>query len=636
MKSRMRDWASIAVIGLALVGFVGCGGDDGGGGGITPTANTWTIVAYMAGNNNLDYSQNINSFVVEDLQEMELIGSTDDVNIIAIISSLKSGGDANVHYIEYHPDEVGDNISSTILEAWGQKDMSDPETLEDFIELALDEYPADRYMLIIDNHGGGWAGACTDDNAGGLPMKIAEMRQAINQADVSGWDNQFDIVLFHACLMASAEVAYGLRDCADWMLACQFVMPMESILSSEIWLETLTEDATIEPVDLCREIAQSVKNRAIARGNITHMSVLDLSLATSLASRVGDLADVLPATPDYQYWNEVLDAWYNTHVTDYDDPSQIDLREFINNLLDEPNIGSDGGIVDEKAQEVLDVINDMVDYTTTNAIGIPRGGMNIYFPYLVEQWDGEYSNTDFADSNWDTFVSYFIQGIETLLGGTLEIYSNPAGAAIAIDGADTGEVTPYSFSLTEGTYDVGLSMAGYLPYAQTASVSQGQTTTVNATLTEEGGGGDDYFVVQGTVEWYDGRGLTDCYVILSTWGYGGELEYVGYMDVNEVTGAFSSDDYLSGTRSLLIDVWDDADLDEELSDVDGWNAVDYNGDGFWPTPGDEIPMSDGNAYNFDMTLYEYGGKGLRVNRLFHPIGDGPSRRLLEGMPRLGR
>ena len=52
----------------------------------------WTIMVYADGNNNLDISQNNTSYVIEDIQEMEEVGSTDKVKIIAAVSSIKRGG----------------------------------------------------------------------------------------------------------------------------------------------------------------------------------------------------------------------------------------------------------------------------------------------------------------------------------------------------------------------------------------------------------------------------------------------------------------------------------------------------------------------------------------------------------------
>jgi len=287
----------LAALAVLVLAAAGCGGDNGATEPTAP-ARDWTILAYMAGNNNLDYSENINSFVIEDLQEMEMIGSCDQVEIVAVISSLKNGGDANVYHVECHPDEIGDEISSELLVAWGQKDMSDPQTLTDFLELGLASYPSERTMLIIDDHGAGWAGACTDDPAGGQPMSVAQMRQAILAVDAGdSFDGKFDLIVFHACLMASAEVAYGLKDVADYMVACQFVMPMESILHSDAWLAHLKDNPAIGASDLGVRIAQDVKTRANARGKTCHMSVLDLTKATTLTSRVGDLGDALPSSP---------------------------------------------------------------------------------------------------------------------------------------------------------------------------------------------------------------------------------------------------------------------------------------------------------------------------------------------------
>jgi len=601
---------------------VGCGGDDDGGTDPTPPAGDWTILAYMAGNNNLDYSENINSFVIEDLQEMEMIGSSDRVEIIAVVSSLKNGGDANVYHVEYHPDEIGDQISSELLAAWGQKDMSDPQTLTDFLELGLERYPSERTVLIIDNHGAGWAGACTDDPAGGEPMTIAQTRQAIGAVDVGDrFDGRFDLIVFHACLMASVEVAYGLHDVADYMVACQFVMPMESILNCDAWLDRLRDEPDMSPTDLGIHIAQDVKTRANQRGKICHMSVLDLSKATTLTSRIGDLGDALPTDAQDPLWAEVLDAWNNTHVTNYDDPATVDLRELVTNILNEPNLAQQGSYVETVGQQVLDSINEMVVFTTTNAIGITRGGMNIYMPYQAQQWRPVYSQTAFAANNWDTFVQAFIQGIQDLLTGALEINSTPAGAAIVLDGEDTGAVTPATANLPEGNYQVRLTLAGYQPWQQTVHVAAGQTTTINAQLVEEGGGGEG-FTVQGTVQWNDGRNLTDCFLLLYR-EQGGQLQLAYTVDVNEASGQFQGQIGTDGT--YWVEMWDDADQNDDFSVGDGWNAIDADGDQQYPTWGDGIEMTAGHTYTFEFTIFELtGGKDLRLHRNFRPAAGGPT------------
>ncbi len=613
-RSLTASWAVIPLLVLTL-GYLGCGGDDGPAKPPTDTGTTWTIVAYMAGNNNLDYSQNINSFVIEDLQEMEQIGSNDDVQIISICSSLKNGADASIYHVEFFEDEVGDQISSTELAAWGQKDMSDPETLKDFLEMALDDYPADRYMLLVDNHGAGWMGSCTDDPAGGSPMTIEEMKDAIQDVDVLGWDNHFDLIVFHACLMASAEVAYGLRDVGDYMVACQFVMPMESILASELWLQDMVDDPEIEPAALGTKIAQYVKQRADQRDDQTAMSVVDLSLSTRLTSRIGDLSDVLPISQDDPLWAEVHNAWGTTHYTQYDDPATVDLREFIKNILLEPNLGQDGGIVEEKAQLVLDTINDMVLYTTTTVIGITRGGLNIYLPYLAEQWHNDYSDIAFSDSNWDAFAGRFIQGIQEELGGTLAINSNPAGASIVINGENTGEVTPAQFSVPEGTYSVVLNMDGYQAWSSNAGVTASQTTTINADLVAVGGGGD--FTVYGTVAWFDNRPLTNCVVGVYE-DNGGQLSWVADIPV----GANGQYTMSSGDVGVYwLDVWDDVNSSGwPPDDVDGWNALDLNGNLQWPDAEDGLQVQADHSYQVDFTVYQVGGgKSLRINRNFGPL-----------------
>lgn len=614
MKKRYLTYGSILLLLLTGINYVGCGGSDGPSNPEDRSGTTWTVVAYMAGNNNLDYSQNVNSFVIEDLQEMEKVGSSDKLNIIAICSSLKNGGDASIYHVEFHEDEVGDNISSTELAAWGQKDMSDPETLKDFLEYTIEDFQADRYMLIVDNHGSGWAGSCTDDPAGGAPMSLQEMKDAILEADVSGWDNHFDIVVFHACLMASAEVAYGLHEIGEYMLACQFMMPMESILASERWLGDLSEDLEMTPTELGTKIVQYIKQRAEQRDGHTAMSITDMKLSVQLASRIGDLSDVLPNNPNDSLWNEVLSARANTHITNLDDPATVDLREFIKNILQQPNLGSQGGIVEENAQLVLDTINEMVIYTTTTAIGITRGGLNIYLPYLEEQWHPDYSEIDFADNNWDQFVRNFINGVQSEIGGTLVINSNPAGATIFVGGEDTEAVTPAQFDAPEGTYAISLVLEGYQEWTTNASVQSGQTTTVNADLVPAGGG--DEFTIFGDVAWFDNRPLTECYVGVYE-NIGGELSWVVDIPV-AANGQYSMTSTDEGV--YWFDVWDDVNGNGwPPDDGDGWNALDLNGNLQWPDAADGLEVSAGNSYNIPFTVYEVGSKNLKFSRIYGPL-----------------
>jgi len=67
--------------------------------------------------------------------------------------------------------------------------------------------------------------------------------------------------------------------------------------------------------------------------------------------------------------------------------------------------------------------------------------------------------------------------------GSLAVNSTPAGAAITLDGTETGQVTPYTFdALTPGEHTVAVNLAGYEPASQTVSVVAGSTVNAEFTL----------------------------------------------------------------------------------------------------------------------------------------------------------
>jgi hypothetical protein len=72
-------------------------------------------------------------------------------------------------------------------------------------------------------------------------------------------------------------------------------------------------------------------------------------------------------------------------------------------------------------------------------------------------------------------------------GATLSVTSKPEGAAIVLDGKNTGKLTPSQFSaLKPGTHNVTLQRTGYLEQSSSVSIEAGQASTLNLALTQLG------------------------------------------------------------------------------------------------------------------------------------------------------
>jgi hypothetical protein len=73
------------------------------------------------------------------------------------------------------------------------------------------------------------------------------------------------------------------------------------------------------------------------------------------------------------------------------------------------------------------------------------------------------------------------------LSAMLSVASTPAGAAIVVDGKDTGKLTPSQFALsTPGAHTVTLRRYGYLEAGNSVNVEAGQTASLNLALTALG------------------------------------------------------------------------------------------------------------------------------------------------------
>jgi hypothetical protein len=121
------------------------GTDTGSVTGNRATAQAkWTFMVYMAGDNNLDGA------ALRDIAEMARAGSTKDVNILVQLDRIEDNLTRRFRITQ------GGGFKKDCVESFGDTNTGDPKILYDFVKWAADNYPADRYALILWNHGSGW------------------------------------------------------------------------------------------------------------------------------------------------------------------------------------------------------------------------------------------------------------------------------------------------------------------------------------------------------------------------------------------------------------------------------------------------------------------------------------------------
>jgi hypothetical protein len=369
----------------------------------------WTVMVYLDADNNLENAG------IDDINEMEMVGSTSEVNIVvqvdrvpySVLASSNHGYDDDTsngnwtttrrYYITN--DLNPDLISSPLIADLGELNMGDPQTLVDFANWAAINYPAKKYLLVIWNHGGGFRSLnlakdiALDDTNGGDKITMPELKEALSMISAQIGKN-IDLVGMDACFMAMTEVAYQIKDYADIMVASEEVEPGDG------WpYDTILSQLVSNPLMSSEELATDIVDKYIysyPSNNVTQ-SAIDLSYMDTLAGQLSNLALAVMSdtlTPKNIYINA---AYYSQY---YGDPDFIDLYDFCNQLLAYSNSLE----VKNIALNIQQTLNYAVIKSGYSGLGVSRSrGLSIYFPYYY--YDNFYNYTNFSqDTFWDEML----------------------------------------------------------------------------------------------------------------------------------------------------------------------------------------------------------------------------------------
>lgn len=187
----------------------------------------------------------------DDLSEMIAAKKNDRVNILIETVGTKSwspryaiASDRSQRY------RVTDRGLALVDDSLGQLDTTIPATLSDFIRWGAENYPADRYILLFWNHGGGpvYGFGYDEYQTYSSTLTIDEMQIALRDGGVF-----FDLIGMDCCLMSSLEVAFALYDHCDYTLLSEDFEPGCGWAHTE-WLTALAEDPAISTPELAKTV----------------------------------------------------------------------------------------------------------------------------------------------------------------------------------------------------------------------------------------------------------------------------------------------------------------------------------------------------------------------------------------------
>ncbi|MBP3891638.1 MAG: hypothetical protein J6D29_05645 [Solobacterium sp.] len=258
--------------------------------------------------------------------------------------------------------------------------MSEKDSLEDFLKWAKEAYPADRYMLVLWDHGGGFSlGFGVDDlnkKQNGSTMLMHDLVDAIKNSGM-----KFDLIGFDACLMQTIENAVALEPYADYYLASEEVEGGLGWYYTEAFGK-LAQDPTIPTVEFGKELIGTFDELTtrVKDGEIDTMSTLSLVDLRTVKPIYEELEKLFTISKerineDPEYFADVSLAARNAYT--FQNNEQIDLIHYLTILeaLDYDNRICEG----DACLTLADHIKASIPYRNKNsAQGI--NGMALTFP----------------------------------------------------------------------------------------------------------------------------------------------------------------------------------------------------------------------------------------------------------------
>lgn len=382
----MKKIINLVMLMVVAVAFYACNG--GGGGSSSPTLPNTTVLVYIIGTDLQSNNQNGYNNIVE----MESVGSTVNMNVILQTGGAKeSQGKQNIDWTRNQRWKVMKgyltNLADLGPDGGSGGNMGSESTFANFVSWGVKNYPAQKYIVILWDHGGGINVGIGSDGVTESTIAVSQIANALNS--VSQAQNvKFEIAGFDACLMATAEVGAVMESSSKYMAASEDVEPGGGWAYTP-FLRYVTNYPTANGAQIGRVIADSYALK-MAKEEIT-FSITDLSKMPALKTATNAFADRL-----LRYTQESTGTWkqiararinsldFSTSAIMDETLDLVDMQQFVGNAVNNINryIGEDSALT-AAGDELAIAIQNAVTYKVSTRSNNGATGLTVYFPSVL-------------------------------------------------------------------------------------------------------------------------------------------------------------------------------------------------------------------------------------------------------------